>query len=295
MQERFYAPLSRSSQAVLLSSARDNYVAALPAELNLVDRRRSFEAFNIRISVRSFAESINQVERWASQKAGTRLVTFTNVHMLTEGYRSPTFHMIHSKMDLNCPDGMPLVWLGRLHGKQVTRVCGPEFMLAFCANESHANLRHFFYGGKVGIAERLIAKLKLHNPSLQVAGYYAPPFRAISPEEDALIVNQLNASGADIVWVSLGCPKQEIWIHEHRVKLRAPVLIAVGLAFDIIAGEKKRAPKFLRDLGLEWLYRLMQEPLRLGNRYLESNSLFLYMLLLSAFSRPKNRSLKWTL
>jgi N-acetylglucosaminyldiphosphoundecaprenol N-acetyl-beta-D-mannosaminyltransferase len=290
MQKPFFMPFSRSSQAVLRNSANDNYAAASPAKLQLVDRRRSFEAFEIRISVRSFAESINQVERWASEKTRTRLVTFTNVHMLTEGYRSPTFHMIHGKMDLNCPDGMPLVWLGRLHGKQVTRVCGPEFMLAFCANAAHGSLRHFFYGGKDGIAERLIDKLKIQNPLLQVAGYYAPPFRAISSEEDTLIVNQINDSGADIVWVSLGCPKQEIWIHEHRDKLHAPVLIAVGLAFDIIAGEKTRAPKFLRDVGLEWLYRLMQEPARLGNRYLKSNSLFLYMLFLSVFSRPKSYS-----
>jgi N-acetylglucosaminyldiphosphoundecaprenol N-acetyl-beta-D-mannosaminyltransferase len=173
---------------------------------------------------------------------------------------------------------MPLVWLGRLHGKQVTRVCGPEFMQAFCASASPGGIRHFFYGGRNGLAERLIAKLRLQNPSLQVAGCYAPPFRAISPEEDALIVNRINDSGADIVWVSLGCPKQEIWIHEHRDKLNAPVLIAVGLAFDVIAGDKARAPEILRNCGLEWLYRLMQEPARLGVRYLKSNSVFLYAL-----------------
>src|ERR1039458_469248 len=107
MQKPFFMPFSRSSKAVLRNSANDNYAAASPAKLQLVDRRRSFEAFEIRISVRSFAESINQVERWASEKTRTRLVTFTNVHMLTEGYRSPTFHIIHGKMDLNCPDGMP--------------------------------------------------------------------------------------------------------------------------------------------------------------------------------------------
>jgi N-acetylglucosaminyldiphosphoundecaprenol N-acetyl-beta-D-mannosaminyltransferase len=162
-------------------------------------------------------------------------------------------------------------------------------MLAFCANESHASLRHFFYGGKDGVAERLIAKLTIQNPSLQIAGCHAPPFRAISSEEDTAIVNRINDSGADIVWVSLGCPKQEIWIHEHRDKLHAPVLIAVGLAFDIIAGDKTRAPKFLRDAGLEWLYRLLQEPERLGSRYLKSNSLFLYMLFRSILLRCNNR------
>jgi N-acetylglucosaminyldiphosphoundecaprenol N-acetyl-beta-D-mannosaminyltransferase len=289
MRKPFRMLISPSSQSLLKTSAKDSDVTALSVNSKLVERRRSFEAFTIRISVRSSAESINQVQEWVSAAVRTRLVTFTNVHMLTEGYLSPGFRKIHSQMDLNCPDGMPLVWLGRLHGKQVTRVCGPEFMQAFCASASPGGIRHFFYGGRNGLAERLIAKLRLQNPSLQVAGCYAPPFRAISPEEDALIVNRINDSGADIVWVSLGCPKQEIWIHEHRDKLNAPVLIAVGLAFDVIAGDKARAPEILRNCGLEWLYRLMQEPARLGVRYLKSNSVFFYMLFQSMFSRPKTR------
>lgn len=283
MQKPFPTSLSRQNQTALQRSPNDSYVPAHPANLQLVERRQSFDAFEVRISIRSFAESINLVLKWASEKARTRLVTFTNVHMLTEGYRSVSFRTIHRQMDLNFPDGMPLVWLGRLRGKQVTRVCGPEFMLAFFASTSNKDLRHFFYGGRDGVAERLIAKLKIQNPSIQIAGCFAPPFRAISSEEDKTIVHRINESGADIVWVSLGCPKQEIWIHEHRDKLRAPVLIAVGLAFDIIAGDKARAPKFLRDAGLEWLYRLLQEPGRLGSRYLKSNSLFLYMLLQSTF------------
>ena len=290
MQKPISISFSRSSQAPKRSSPNDNHIAASPAHLRQVDRRHSFDAFDIRISLRSFAESISQVVTWVSENRRTRLVTFTNVHMLTEGFRSDDFRKIHRQMDLNCPDGMPLVWLGRLHGRQVTRVCGPEFMEAFCADSSYQNLRHFFYGGKEGLAERLIARLKIRNPLLQVAGYYAPPFRVISSEEDTSIVNRINDSDADIVWVSLGCPKQEIWIHEHRDKLRAPVLIAVGLAFDLIAGDKRRAPRLLSDLGLEWLYRLMQEPARLGKRYIQSNSLFFYMLFLSIFSRSKSHA-----
>lgn len=294
MQAKFPKPnfmlFSRQNQVLLQVSAKDNHVADSPATFRFVERRRSFDAFDIRISVRSFAESIDQVQNWAAAGTKTRLVTFTNVHMLTEGYRAPFFHLIHRQMDLNCPDGMPLVWLGRLRGNRVTRVCGPEFMQEFCSSASHGNLRHFFYGGREGVAKRVIAKLRIQNPFLQVAGYYSPPFRGISPEEDALIVDRINESGADIVWVSLSCPKQEIWIHEHRNKLHARVLIAVGLAFDIIAGDKKRAPKFLRHAGLEWFYRLVQEPFRLGNRYLKSNSLFLLMLLLSMFPKLKGRS-----
>ena len=290
MKKPFPISFSRSRRAAIQSSAHDKYIAASPANLQQVNRRHSFDAFDIRISLRSFAESISQVATWASDNARTRLVTFTNVHMLTEGFRSDDFRKIHTQMDLNCPDGMPLVWLGRLRGRQVSRVSGPEFMEAFCANPSHQILRHFFYGGKEGVAERLIAKLKIKNPLLQVSGYYAPPFRAISSEEDISIVSRINNSDANIVWVSLGCPKQEVWIHEHRDKLRAPVLIAVGLAFDIIAGDKRRAPRLLSDIGLEWLYRLMQEPTRLGKRYIQSNSLFFYMLFLSMFSRSRTHS-----
>ena len=294
MQIPFFMLLTRPSEGPQTISSNEDRLSNKPTVLQMVERRRSYDAFDIRISIRSFAESINQVERWANDGARTRtrLVTFTNVHMLTEGYRAPRFHLIHRQMDLNCPDGMPLVWLGRIHGKHFTRVCGPEFMEAFCANPAYGSLNHFFYGGREGVAERMIDKLKLQNPLLKVVGCYSPPFRSLSPEEDSSIVNRINESGADIVWVSLGCPKQEIWIHEHREKLHARVLIAVGLAFDIIAGDKERAPKLLRVAGLEWLYRLLQEPARLGRRYLQSNSLFLFMLFLSMFSRSRNHLIR---
>jgi N-acetylglucosaminyldiphosphoundecaprenol N-acetyl-beta-D-mannosaminyltransferase len=285
MQKRFTLSTSLPSQSALPISTTDDCLSSYVANIQLVERRRSFDVWGVLISALSVDDTIRQVASWAKEKTGTKLVSFTNVHMLTEGRRLPGFREIHAQMDLNCPDGMPLVWLGRLRTGEVTRVCGPEFMQAFCENTSHEGFRHFFYGGKEGVADRLIAKLRTHSPLLQIAGHYAPPFRASSPEEDAEVVRRINDSGADIVWVCLGCPKQEMWIHEHRDKLRASVLLAVGLAFDIVAGDRRRAPAFLRNAGLEWLYRLVQEPARLGTRYLKSNSLFLYMLFLSSFSR----------
>jgi N-acetylglucosaminyldiphosphoundecaprenol N-acetyl-beta-D-mannosaminyltransferase len=141
------------------------------------------------------------------------------------------------------------------------------------------NLRHFFYGGAEEVAAKAARMLQRKNPGVQIAGVYSPPFRPLTIEEKQDIVDTINASRADVVWVCLGCPKQEAWIDEFRKKLDVPVLLAVGMAVDIIAGTKKRAPKIMRAFGLEWLYRLCQEPRRLWRRYLIYNSIFLYRLL----------------
>jgi N-acetylglucosaminyldiphosphoundecaprenol N-acetyl-beta-D-mannosaminyltransferase len=223
-------------------------------------------------------EATSLVAGWARGKTATKLVTFTNVHMLTESHHHPQFHSQLCEMDLNCPDGMPLVWLAKASGRRISRVCGPEFFEEFFASTADQNLRHFFYGGNEGVAGKVAAELKLRYPTLQVAGFAAPPFRPLTEDEDAYMVDAINNSGADVVWVSLGCPKQESWMHEHRSKLKPCVVLAVGMAFDILVGNRQRAPEVLRNAGLEWLYRLMKEPRRLGSRYLKSNFTFLFLL-----------------
>jgi N-acetylglucosaminyldiphosphoundecaprenol N-acetyl-beta-D-mannosaminyltransferase len=155
------------------------------------------------------------------------------------------------------------------------------------------NLRHFFYGGADGVAEKAAAELQKRYPQSLVAGVYTPPFRSLTEEENKEVVRIINAARPDVVWVCLGCPKQEIWIHEIRNKLDVPVLLAVGLAVDILAGTRKRAPRILRNLGLEWFYRLCHEPLRLWRRYLVTNSIFLYKLLietLASFRRSDTKA-----
>jgi N-acetylglucosaminyldiphosphoundecaprenol N-acetyl-beta-D-mannosaminyltransferase len=174
---------------------------------------------------------------------------------------------------------MPLVWAGKRKGKTVRRVSGPEFMPSFCAALGESPYRHFFYGGKPGVPERVISRLKQMNPALLIAGYYSPPFGSIGLKEDQEVVRMINDSRADILWVCLGCPKQEIWMLEHRDQLNARLILAVGMAFDIVAGEKKRAPSIFRAAGMEWFYRMMTEPRRLAWRYLYSNSVFLYHVL----------------
>jgi N-acetylglucosaminyldiphosphoundecaprenol N-acetyl-beta-D-mannosaminyltransferase len=239
-----------------------------------------YRILNIPISSLSMDATISLVCNWARERERTRLITFTTVHMLVEGTKDKSFARILNEVDLNCPDGMPLVWLGRLLGKKsrITRVCGPEFMPRLCTSDAAGEYKHFFYGGAEGVADEAIENLKAKNPLLNVVGSYTPPFRKLTPEEDAQIIQTINDSDADFLWVCLGCPKQERWIYEHRDQLKVPVLLAVGMAFDIAAGRKKRAPEVFRKTGLEWLHRLFQEPRRLWKRYLVYNTLFVCAL-----------------
>ena len=246
-----------------------------------------FHLLGAPIAGTNLASAIRAVSSWIEQGEMGRMVTFTNVHLLVEGIKDPELARLLQKSDLNCPDGMPLVWYGRKKtGKDVQRVCGPEFMPAFCAATATMNLRHFFYGGGAGVAAKAAEELQRKNPGMHIAGFYSPPFRPLTQDEDEEIVRFINAAKPDVVWVGLGCPKQEIWIDEHRNRLKVPVLLAVGLAIDIIAGTKRRAPRFLRILGLEWLYRLCQEPRRLWRRYIVTNSIFLFKLLMEALQPP---------
>jgi N-acetylglucosaminyldiphosphoundecaprenol N-acetyl-beta-D-mannosaminyltransferase len=167
------------------------------------------------------------------------------------------------------------------------RVYGPDLLLDFCRETSTKAYRHFFYGGASGVPEALAAKLKCQFPILEVAGTYSPPFRPLTPEEDASIVDMINRAEADVLWVGLGCPKQECWMYEHREKLRVPVLVGVGQAFDLHAGRLKQAPAWMRGHGLEWLFRLLAEPRRLWRRYLIYNSEFVFSALLEFLGARK--------
>jgi N-acetylglucosaminyldiphosphoundecaprenol N-acetyl-beta-D-mannosaminyltransferase len=247
-------------------------------------RHSSFQLLDTPIAAFTFSAAIEEVSKFVRTRSRTRLVHFTNVHMLIEGVMNREFGDILKSADLNFPDGMPLVWLGRRANKaDFSRVCGPEFMPAFCKATAHLGYRHFFYGGAPGTAEAVIEALQRDTPHLQIAGHYTPPYRPLTAEEDREVCARINQSEADVVWVCLGCPAQEKWMYEHRDKLNAPVLLAVGAAFDFVAGRMERAPKLLRENGLEWLYRLVKEPRRLWRRYLVYNAFFLYFMLKDAY------------
>ena len=176
---------------------------------------------------------------------------------------------------LNLPDGMPLVWIGRLRGHAVSRGCGPDLMEKLLMASGREGLKHFFYGGKPGVAKKLARVFRNRNPQVDIVGTHSPPFRCQTRQEDDAVTASIRASGADIVWVGLSSPKQDIWMHSH-VDLLPQTLIGVGAAFDFHAGEKLRAPKWMQGAGLEWLFRLMTEPRRLWRRYLILAPLFLW-------------------
>jgi N-acetylglucosaminyldiphosphoundecaprenol N-acetyl-beta-D-mannosaminyltransferase len=180
--------------------------------------------------------------------------------------------------DLTVPDGQPLVWaLNALGHPLEDRVYGPELMQRACARAARDGTRFFLYGGRDADAlARLTENLRASHPGLQIAGGYSPPFRELTPAEEEALVAEINASEADVVWVGIGVPKQEKWMARMRERLEAPVLIGVGAAFDFHAGLVPQAPAAMQRLGLEWVYRLWQEPRRLWRRYARYNPRFLW-------------------
>ena len=250
--------------------------ALIEAAVGDETRVQTFRILNTPIGVLTMPQAIRMVTQWLKDEGRCRLVTFANVHMLVESRLKPDFGDILRQTDLNCPDGKPLSWIGKaLFGGQISQVAGPDFMSLFCEQTAGNGCRHFLYGGGEGLAEKTAQQLIFRYPGIQIAGLYTPPFMQLSQQEDEQVCAQINASGADVVWVCLGCPKQEKWILEHRDLLNAKVMLAVGQAFDILAGTKARAPKLFRRFGLEWAYRLIQEPGRLWKRYLITNVLFI--------------------
>ncbi len=236
----------------------------------------SFEVLGVRINAAPFHTVLERVLQ--APESGEQLALhFATVHTLVESQGDARLRDALSQ-GLIQPDGMPLVWLGRASGRPVERVCGPDFMPALIEHGIGAGRRHFFYGGAPGIPEALADRLSERYPGLQVAGTLSPPFRPLSPDEEEAIIAQINATGADYVWVGLGTPKQDIWLAANRSRLRASALLAVGAAFDLMAGRRRRAPRWMQRTGTEWIYRLATEPRRLASRYTRVNARFVRLL-----------------
>lgn len=224
--------------------------------------------------------ALAQISGWIAARE-RRYVCVTGVHGVMESQRDPELRRIHNDSGLTTPDGMPMVWAGRFAGLHwIRRVYGPDLMAAVSAAAAERGWRCFLYGGSDGIAEVLAERLVASHPRLQIVGTYAPPFRPLSPEEDAEVVTRINATSPDIVWVGLGTPKQERWMADKVDRLTAPALIGVGAAFDFLAGAVPQAPRWVQRSGLEWIYRMAQEPRRLVPRYLRSNPAFVVNVLL---------------
>lgn len=215
----------------------------------------------------------------AAPARGDRVrVHFCTAHTVVEASADPAFHRALVTGGLRVPDGMPLVWVGRLRGRRVTRVYGPDVMVALLDRARAVAGRHYLYGGGPGTAERLAERMGERFPGLDIVGSEAPPFRPLTADERAAAVDRINASGADYVWVGLGTPKQDAWLIENRGRLQASALFAVGAAFDFLSGEKRQAPRFMMRIGTEWLFRLLTEPRRLRRRYTVTNARFVWLV-----------------
>ena len=202
-------------------------------------------------------------------------ICVTGVHGVMEAQNDPAFRKILNGAFLCTPDGMPMVWMGWLRGhREMSRVYGPDLMLEVCAWSETSGCRHFFFGGAPGVVEQLREKLTARFPHLQVVGGYTPPFRPLNVEEAKQLQEMVRAAQPDILWVGLSTPKQEKFMAEFLPRLDATLMIGVGAAFDFHSGRVKQAPRWMQRTGLEWFYRLCQEPGRLAKRYLRNNPLF---------------------
>jgi N-acetylglucosaminyldiphosphoundecaprenol N-acetyl-beta-D-mannosaminyltransferase len=255
----------------------------LPAAESQLPLTSTFKVLGVRVHAVQIPDVIAQMENWIADRCQCRFIAVTGMHGVTEAQHDVLFKHILNSADLVVPDGMPLVWLGRHHGHALgRRVYGPELMQTFCRTTG-AKYRHFFYGGMPGVAA-LIAGVLASRYGINVVGEYSPPFRPLSNQEDEEIVALINAARPDVVWVGLSTPKQERWMYEHRPRLLVPAVVGVGAAFDLNSGRSRQAPRWMREHGLEWFFRLLQEPRRLWKRYLIYGSEFAWRVTLELLS-----------
>lgn len=241
------------------------------------------------IDAMSWQQSIDRIIAWGLKRE-SRYVCACNVHSVVTASADALFRDVINSADMATPDGMPVAWsLRRLGFSQQERINGPDLTWRLLARCADLGLPVYFYGSSEHTLSQLRVKIATAFPRLELAGTHSPPFRVLTEAEDVQIIESVNASGAALVFVGLGCPKQEFWMAQHRGKIQA-VMLGVGAAFDYHAGTLQRAPFWMQRVGLEWAYRLLKEPRRLWRRYLSTNSTFLFGIARQLLSR--NRSIK---
>ena len=246
------------------------------------DRMQEVRSFallqRVRVDALDYSMAVSIVMNWSRQHE-SRYACFANVHMLMEAWDSTEFRSVVNDADLVTPDGMPLVWMMRMKGaRRQQRVYGPTLMLNVMESAAREGIPVGFLGGEPAVLESLVERMRRDYDGLNVAFALSPPFTTAGPEEEQELVKRINLSGARILFVGLGCPKQEIWMARHRGRVDA-VMLGVGAAFDFHAGVKPQAPGWMQRLGLEWLFRLSTEPRRLWKRYLFHNPRFVALAL----------------
>ncbi|WP_290659438.1 WecB/TagA/CpsF family glycosyltransferase [Aquabacterium sp.] len=237
------------------------------------------------IDATSWDEAISRIADWGAEHQ-SRYVTLCNVHSVVTGSQSAQFAAVINGADMALPDGAPIAWMMRKEGfAKQQRISGPDLMLSYLAEAERRGQSVFFYGSVDDTLVKLRDRMMTQFPKLKIVGMTSPPFRKLTEKEEAGYAQKINASGAHVVFVGLGCPKQEAWMAEQRGTIKA-VMVGVGAAFDYHAGTLRRAPVWMQQRGLEWLYRFVCEPRRLARRYLETNSVFVTKLIFrSVFGR----------
>lgn len=228
------------------------------------------------ISAGSFDDFVKHIF-WLTEHRESSYVCFANVHMLMEAYNDREFNEVLNNADVATPDGNPVTKLSKLfYGKQQERVAGMDLLPRLLEEAAARGKSVYFYGSTNEVLEAVVSKAEEGLPDLRIAGYYSPPFRQLTAEEDTAITDMINQSDPDLVFVALGCPKQERWMSAHKGKVKA-CMLGVGQAYMTYAGLEKRLPAWARNMSLEWTYRLWQEPRRLWKRYLLTNSMFIFV------------------
>ena len=249
------------------------------------------QVLNCPITALHFEEQIFLLLKWAKTRE-SRIVCLANVHMLMEAYWHKKFATVLKSADIVTPDGMPLVWMLRqMRMYSQDRVAGMDVFLRLCELSSQSNVSVFFVGSQREVLERMRERLEKEFPNLLIAGMKPLPFKPLNHVEDQNLIEEINISGAGLVFVCLGCPKQEYWMVEHKNKIHS-VMLGVGAVFALYAGLQKRAPHSIRESGLEWLYRLIQEPRRLWKRYSQTIPPFIWLALQQLQRQKKSQSLR---
>jgi N-acetylglucosaminyldiphosphoundecaprenol N-acetyl-beta-D-mannosaminyltransferase len=239
---------------------------------------RRVNVLGIGISALNLNSAMDEIAAALAQKK-KGYVCVTGVHGVMEAQQDGELHRILNDAWLNTPDGMPMVWVGRLRGfRAMSRVYGPDLMFLVCDFTRQKNYTHFLYGGADGVAPELKRRLEEKFPGLKIVGTYTPPFRPLEPAEEAELTRTINALKPDIVWVGLSTPKQEKFMARFRSRLDVTVMFGVGAAFDFHAGRVRQAPRWMQRSGLEWFFRLCSEPRRLWRRYLTNNPRFVFRI-----------------
>lgn len=239
----------------------------------------------IRTDAQTFDGASEQLFDWLSG-TGKHYVSTATVYTLMMAYQSEPVRLALAEADMVTADGMPLVWLQRAAGyTDAERVYGPDVLLQLCKLSNQRGGRHYFWGGLPGVAQKLADNLTKMYSHLEIAGACSPGNEVMSRLPDSKVVQMLNEANADVIWVGLGSPKQDLWMHAYRPYLKAPLLVGVGAAFDFLAGVKPQAPQWMQQSGLEWLYRLVTEPRRMWRRYLVYNPWFVALVISERLKR----------